>query len=419
MSGVASTRYTTNGTDPTPTSAAYTAPIAVASTTDLRFRSYDVAGNAEAVQSINVQIDTTLPTSSASCGGTCPTTTWSRTAVNVTLTGADTGSGVAAIRYTTDGSTPDATTGTVYAGPFAVTTQVTVRYRAIDVAGNLGAVNSLALQVDTIAPTVAATCNGATCASGWYASGMSLVFTGSDAGSGVASVRYTTNGTDPTATSTAYTGPISVTSTRSYRFRAFDVAGNAGAVTRLDLSIDGTLPVTSATCNGGTCPTAWVRTAQSVALAATDTGSGVARIVYTTNGTTASKTNGTTYTGPISVTTQTTISYIAVDVAGNASAAKSIALRVDITVPVVTITAPVDGAAVNRLLARVIGTAVDNVTPNVTWYLDGVAQSSSTTSSFDFAWITAVALRGPHTIFVRATDSAGNVGQSATINVTV
>jgi peptidoglycan/xylan/chitin deacetylase (PgdA/CDA1 family) len=415
--GAVSTRYTTDGTDPTATTGTvYSGPIAIAATTALRFRSFDAAGNAEAVQSVNVAIDATLPTTTATCAGVACTTAWSRTALNVTISAADTGSGVASIRYTTNGTAPTATTGTLYQGPVAVTTPITLMYRAFDVAGNAGAVGTLTLRVDLTLPTVAATCNGATCAAAWYASPLSFALTAADTGSGVASIRYTTNGTDPTATSTAYTGPISVTSTRSYRFRAYDVAGNAGAVTRLDLSIDSTLPVPTARCNGGTCPTGWVRTAQSVALTATDTGSGVARLVYTTNGTTASKTNGLTYTGPINVTTQTTISYIAVDVAGNASTARSLVLRVDLTPPVVTITAPANGSRVSGTV-HVTGTAQDNVVL-VTLYIDGALRNLGTASTFNFSWNTASATPGPHTIFVRATDQAGNQGQSATVSVT-
>ena len=371
--GALSTRYTTNGTDPTSTTGTvYTAPFTVAATTALRFRSFDAAGNAEAVQSVSVRIDATVPTASATCNGVACTTAWSRVALNVALTAADAGSGVAQIRYTTTGTAPTASTGTVYAGPVAVTTPTTFMYRAFDVAGNAGAVATLNLRVDLTLPTSTATCNGASCSAAWYPSPTSFALAAADTGSGVASIRYTTNNTDPTPTSTAYNNPINVTSSRTYRFRAYDVAGNAGPVTTVVLQIDSSLPVPTARCNGGTCPTGWVRTTQSVSLTATDTGSGVARLVYTTNGTTASKTNGTTYTAPFNVTTQTTISYIAVDVAGNASTARSLTLRVDITPPVVTITAPTNGSRVTGNV-HVIGTAQDNVVLTML-YVDGVLE---------------------------------------------
>jgi peptidoglycan/xylan/chitin deacetylase (PgdA/CDA1 family) len=417
--GAVTTRYTTDGTDPTDTTGAvYNGAIAIATTSTLRFRSFDAAGNAEAVQSFDIAIDAVAPTASVTCGGAACTTAWSRTAVTVALSAADAGSGVAQIRYSTNGTAPTATTGTLYQGSFAVTTPTTLMYRAFDVAGNAGAVGTVTVRVDVTLPTVAATCNGAACAAAWYSSPLSLALAATDTDSGVASIRYTTNGTDPTLSSATYTGAISVTSTRSYRVRAYDVAGNAGPVTRLDLSIDSTRPAATASCNGGTCPTGWTRTAQSVALTATDTGSGVVRIVYTTDGSTASRTNGQTYTAPITITSQTTISYVAVDVAGNVSATRSLALRVDVTAPVVTITAPSNGSTVSGT-AHVTGTAQDNVA-SLGLYVDGVLRSSANgSSSFNFSWNAGSATRGQHTIFVRATDRAGNAGQSATITVTV
>ena len=46
------------------------------------------------------------------------------------------------IRYTTNGSTPTATTGNVYTLSFTVSSTTTVKYRAFDNAGNAEAVQS-------------------------------------------------------------------------------------------------------------------------------------------------------------------------------------------------------------------------------------------------------------------------------------
>ena len=54
------------------------------------------------------------------------------------------GSGLSKIVYTTDGTTPTATHGTVYANPFSVSTSpTTVKYRAFDNTGNAENTNSL------------------------------------------------------------------------------------------------------------------------------------------------------------------------------------------------------------------------------------------------------------------------------------
>src|SRR5439155_13395813 len=87
---------------------------------------------------------------------------------------------------------------------------------------------------DTVAPSTSIACNGGegegTCASFYNAPvQVSLTATDNLGGSGVASIRYTTDGTDPTtANGIVYSGPFTATSTVKYR--AFDGAGNAEAV---------------------------------------------------------------------------------------------------------------------------------------------------------------------------------------------
>ena len=60
----------------------------------------------------------------------------------MTLSSSDTGSGLDEIRYTTDGSDPTPTTGTVYSGAFAVSVTTEVRYRGFDRVGNAEAIQS-------------------------------------------------------------------------------------------------------------------------------------------------------------------------------------------------------------------------------------------------------------------------------------
>ena len=153
--------------------------------------------------------DTTAPTSSIVCNGAPCSTGWYSTSVQATLSATDTGgSGLDVIRYTTDGSTPTAAS-TPYTGPFAVSQTTTVKYRAWDNAGNVEATNSQLISFDSTAPTSSITCNGAACSSGLYAGSVSVALSASDGGgSGVAQLRYTTDGSDPTTSSASYTGPL-------------------------------------------------------------------------------------------------------------------------------------------------------------------------------------------------------------------
>src|SRR5207244_2930372 len=131
---------------------------------------------------------------------------------------------------------------------------------------------------DTQAPTSSIACGGATCSSGWYGGPVSVSLSASDAGSGVASIRYTTDGSDPTALSPAYTAPFTVSATATVKYRAFDNVGNAEAVNSQLIQIDTTAPTSSITCNQATCSNAWYAAPVSMALSAIDADSGVAAI---------------------------------------------------------------------------------------------------------------------------------------------
>ena len=96
--------------------------------------------------------DTTPPSSSIACnGGACGS--WYTGPVTVSLSASDFGSGVAGIRYATDGSDP-AVTGTTYTGPFPLSSTSTVRWYATDLAGNVEPARSKTVGIDTVDPTV-------------------------------------------------------------------------------------------------------------------------------------------------------------------------------------------------------------------------------------------------------------------------
>jgi hypothetical protein len=134
--GVASLEYRT-GTGAWTT---YTAPFTLAATATVEYRSTDVRGNVEPAKAAEVRIDTTPPTSTAVLdppGATGP--------VTVRLSATDAGSGVSRIEYETTG------TWTTYSAPappvFTAPGAYTVRYRAVDVAGNVEAEHSVSFTI--------------------------------------------------------------------------------------------------------------------------------------------------------------------------------------------------------------------------------------------------------------------------------
>ena len=211
-SGVAKVEYSTNsGTTWVP----YTAPVAVpaaATTTTYQVRSTDVAGNVSTVVSQAVPpelktshtVDPDKPTGAAGWYSTAPK--------------------IAVIK---DASTPGAEYSVnggpwiTYAIPVVIKDGDAFRYRGVS-GTERGVVHEVALKVDTVRPTVAAS---------FDTTRRKLTITGADAGSGVAKLETSTNGG---ATWTAYgssTTTIQLSdSGASYRFRATDTAGNVSDV---------------------------------------------------------------------------------------------------------------------------------------------------------------------------------------------
>ena len=91
----------------------------------------------------------------------------------------------------------------------------------------------------------------------------------------------------------------------------------------------------------------------------------------------------------------------------------------DITPPVTSITAPLNGATVSAT-TTVTASATDNVgVTKVEFYLDGALKSTDTTSPYSWSWDTTTATNGSHSLTSKAYDAALNVGTSTTVNVTV
>jgi peptidoglycan/xylan/chitin deacetylase (PgdA/CDA1 family) len=299
---------------------------------------FDVNGNSatSTPRSVTTANDVAGPTSSIACnGGSC--NGWFPAGVVVTLSAVDDTSGVAAIRYTLDGSTPTEAS-TPYVGPFVLSETTTVKYRAWDNDGNVEPVNTQDVRVDSLAPTSTITCNGSSCG-GWYASASIGLSASDSGGSGLDRIVYTTDGSEPTQTNgTTYTAPFTVSATTTVRYRSYDLAGNGETVQNQLVQIDAAAPTTSLSCNGTTCAT-WYAGSTSISLSATDSGgSGLARTVYTTNGSTPTQTNGTTYTAPFTVSATTTVRYRSFDVVGNAEAVQSQLVQIDTVAPTTSIT---------------------------------------------------------------------------------
>src|SRR5207247_2415079 len=150
----------------------------------------DVAGLAESVRSLTVNVDTTRPASAASLSGTTGANGWFVSNATVSLSATDAMSGVDHITYRIDGGN-----WSTYGGSFLLADgQHIVEYLASDLAGLTEAVRSIAVSVDTVAPASVADLSGQSGANGWFVSNVTVAWKPSDAMTGVASLSYRVDG---------------------------------------------------------------------------------------------------------------------------------------------------------------------------------------------------------------------------------
>ena len=289
--------YTTDGTEPTASSTEYTAAISVTAAVTLKAIAVKSGMNDSAVASVSYTIKGTVatPAFSVASGEVDSGTT-------VTITCSTEG---AKIYYTTDGSEPTASS-TEYTAAISVTAAVTLKAIAVKSGMNDSAVASASY---TIKGTVASP--EFSLASGAVNSGTEVTITCSTEG---AKIYYTTDGSEPTASSTEYTAAISVTAAVTLKAIAVKSGMNDSAVASASYTIKGTVATPAFSVASGA-----VESGTTVTITCSTEG---AKIYYTTDGNepTASSTE---YTAAISITEAVTLKAIAVKDGMNDSAVAS------------------------------------------------------------------------------------------------
>ena len=195
--------------------------------------------------------------------------------------------------------------------------------------------------------------------------------------------------------------------------QAVDAAGNLGPASTRSWLIDTTPPSSSIACDGAACAGGWYAKPVSVVLSATDSGSGVARIRYTLDGSEPSTSNGSDYAGPLVVQSATVLRYRAYDKAGNAEAPHQQALDIDPVPPSVALVSPKPYAAVPGDVT-LTASAADNVAVDrVEFLVDGAVVGTAKSAPYTVQHAFGAGEDGPHTAVARAVDSAGNVAESS------
>jgi len=265
--------------------------------------------------------DTTAPTTTATLAGTKGTNPWYTSAVTVTLAATDP-DGTSDVATTTD--TVDGVAKPTYTAPFTVSGDGThpVTFSSTDKAGNAETSQTLTVTIDATAPSgVTGAPDRAPDSNGWYNHAVTVMFSGTDATSGIA-----------TCTSTTYSGPDSATATVSGT--CTDKAGNVSAPATFTFTYgtDTTAPTTTAALSGTKGNNGYYTSAVTVTLAATDP-DGISDVATTTD--TVDSGAAQAYTAPFTVSGDGShpVTFSSTDKAGNAETTKTQTIKIDATAP--------------------------------------------------------------------------------------
>ncbi len=291
----ATVRYTTDGSEPSASSTVYSMPVLVNSNITLKAKAFkagmtdsDIATGGYTISIPKVATPTFAPVAG----------TYSA-AQTVSLSCSTAG---ATIRFTIEGSNPSSSS-TAYSAPIVVASNLTVRTRAF-LAGWGDSDIAMATYVIVVLSPPKVTTPVFTPFGGSYSSSQNVTLSCNTAG---ATIRYTSDGSDPSSLSATYSTPIQVNANTTIKARAFmsgmidsDIATATYAITSAQEPTNITTKVATPTFApvGGT-----YSSPQNVELSCATPG---ATIHFTVDGSEPSS-SSTVYSAPIVVRATTTV----------------------------------------------------------------------------------------------------------------
>ena len=353
------------------------------------FRATDHAG-LQSTTSISVKVDKAAPTVTITPGGTVGSNGWYTSPASISISAVDPLSGVASIEHRVDG-------GAWVVGNSLTLTDGnhTVQARATDKAGNLSAVTTANVKVDTAVPSLSSSISGTSGNFGWYVSNVTVTASASDATSGLALFE---NRLDGGAWAVGNTVTLASDGIHTVDFRATDRAGLQSTISRT-VKVDQTDPVITISPTGTMGSNGWYISSVSLSLTAQDSISGVTSLEYSLNsgswvfGNSLALTDG-----------EHTVVVRATDAAGNQSTTSK-TIQVDTNAPLVSLSISATAGHMNWYVSE----AVISADPSDA--VSGVALAEYRID--EGSWGTgettpAVTTDGAHTVDFRVTDVAGN-----------
>ena len=283
----ATIRYSTNGADINASSPVYSAPFTLTANTTVKARAFKTGMTDSAQSSANFVVN---PLPSVNSPVISPNGGTHSGEVSVSLSSATAG---ATIRYSTNGADISASSP-VYSAPFTLTSNITVKAKAFKTGMTDSAQSSASFVVNPL-PSVSSPVispNGGT-----HSGEVSVSLSSATAG---ATIRYSTNGADISASSPVYSAPFTLTSNITVKAKAFKTGMTDSAQSSASFVVNPLPSVNSPVIspNGGTHSGE-----VSVSLSSATAG---ATIRYSTNGADISA-SSPVYSSPLTLTSNMTV----------------------------------------------------------------------------------------------------------------
>jgi hypothetical protein len=359
----------------------------------------DVKVPADAIKVVVIPEDHTPPITQVSCNGDIGSNDWYNSAVHVVLTPGDPGSGVNETRYRIDSSS-----WSFYSGAVLVSNQGQhlVEYYSTDLAGNVESVKSVLLKIDSGDPVSSADLQGTAGFNDWYVSEVRIDIASSDGVSGISAVIYNLDGSGERT----YEGEfiVSLEGSHDLTYYALDVAGNAENEHTLQFNIDTSRPTVEGEAQGTAGVNGWFLSSIAIEIRGNDMVSGIDSIMYQLDG--AIWTN---YYSSVEVSQQGehSISFYAIDHAGNQAEPVNLTFRIDSVLPTarcnVTGEQGQNGWFVGALSVNLTGLDDLSGITALMYRLDGTSWS-------EYSGDILIETEGQHTLEYFAIDLAGNNG---------
>ena len=348
--GLGTTRYTLDGTDPTPASAQYTAPFVLTNATTVKFRTWDLAGNAELVRTQQINLDTDAPAAAISSPADGSNVQGD---VTIDVAATDTGSGISDAELYLDGDWKAYTATAPYKFTLPASTlalgQHRIKVMAYDNLGNVTTTPQVTFSLKDGLPETSIACNSAACSPDWQKGPVSVSLSAVNTGTGgIGATRYTLDGTDPGTSSPQYTAPFTLTDSTTVKFRTWDTTGTAETVKTQALKIDAVAPTAqiSAPADNGDL----LRTeATTVKVDASDAGSGVNEVDLLVDGDDFASSSSTSSPYEVTIPANAlplgkhTLKAVVLDALGNRTSSAPVTVNAKDGLPETTIAC--DGAA--------------------------------------------------------------------------